>query len=132
MGTGRRTRQTILVVEDFEDARELLGMWLRSKGYAVVEAADGREAVEVARRECPDLVIMDLGLPVLDGLSATKLIRQVEEVCRVPVVACSAHGAGEWVDKALAAGCDEYVSKPIDFDALKKALDRLLPLTPAE
>jgi two-component system cell cycle response regulator DivK len=83
--------------------------------------------VEAARRECPDLVIMDMSLPTLDGLSATAAIRQTEELCDVPVIACSAHDVQEWADKALAAGCNDFVSKPVDFTALEKALKRLLP-----
>jgi two-component system cell cycle response regulator DivK len=83
--------------------------------------------VEAARRECPDLVIMDMSLPTLDGLSATAAIRQIEELCDVPVIACSAHDVQEWADKALAAGCNDFVSKPVDFAALERALKRLLP-----
>ena len=118
---------TILVVEDYDDARELISLWLTSGGYRVLEAKDGAEAVEVARRECPDLVIMDMSLPMLDGLTATQTIRQIEELCDVPIIACSAHEAQEWADKALAAGCNDFVSKPVDFTALEKALKRLLP-----
>jgi CheY-like chemotaxis protein len=118
---------TILIVEDYNDARELISIWLTSNGYRVLEARDGAEAVEVARRECPDLVIMDMSLPMLDGLTATQTIRQIEKLCDVPVIACSAHDVQEWADKALAAGCNEFVSKPVDFSALEKALKRLLP-----
>lgn len=127
MGNKRDISRTILVVEDFADTRELIGMWLRSRGYTVIEAADGPEAVELAGREHPDLVLMDVSLPTLDGLSATRRIRQIKEVGDVPVVACSAHSAAEWADRALAAGCNDYVSKPVDFDALEGAITRLLP-----
>lgn len=127
MGINRNIRRTILVVEDFADTRELIGLWLRSKGYTVIEAADGPEAVELAGRERPDLVLMDVSLPTLDGLSATRRIRQIEEVCDVPVVACSAHNAREWAGRALAAGCNEYVTKPVDFAALERTITRLLP-----
>ena len=118
---------TILVVEDYDDARELISMWLTVSGYRVIEAKDGAEAIEVARRECPDLVIMDMSLPMLDGLTATQTIRQIEKLCDVPVIACSAHDVQEWADKALAAGCNDFVSKPVDFTALETALKRLLP-----
>jgi two-component system cell cycle response regulator DivK len=119
--------QTVLVVEDYDDARELISLWLKGSGYRVIEARDGAEAVDVARRECPDLVIMDMSLPTLDGLTATQTIRRIEALCHVPIIACSANDVREWADKALAAGCNEFVSKPVDFAALEEALKRLLP-----
>ena len=118
---------TILVVEDYDDARELISLWLTGSGYRVLEARDGAEAVEVARRDCPDLVIMDISLPTLDGLTATQTIRQIEKLCDVPIIACSANDVQEWADKALAAGCNDFVSKPVDFAALEEAMKRLLP-----
>ena len=116
-------KQTILVVEDTEDIRQLLSMWLRTSGYRVLEAADGGEAVEIASRECPDLILMDLSLPTLDGISATRLIRQIEQICNVPIIACSAHDTREWSDRALTAGCVEFISKPVDFDSLGKVVE---------
>ena len=127
MGIEPETHPTVLVVEDYDDARELIGMWLAGSGYRVIEARDGAEAIEAARRECPDLVIMDMSLPTLDGLTATQAIRKIEELCEVPVIACSAHDVQEWADKALAAGCNEFVSKPVDFAARETPLKRLLP-----
>lgn len=127
MDADDKTRPTVLVVEDYDDARELITMWLKGSGYRVIEARDGGEAVEVARRQCPDLVIMDMSLPTLDGLTATQTIRRVEELCDVPIIACSAHEVQDWADKALAAGCNDYVSKPVDFAALERAIKRLLP-----
>jgi CheY-like chemotaxis protein len=127
VSTDNKARPIVLVVEDYDDARELISIWLEGSGYRVVEARDGEEAVEAARRECPDLVIMDMSLPTLDGLSATAAIRRIEELCHVPVIACSAHDVQEWSDKALAAGCNDFVSKPVDFAALERALKRLLP-----
>src|SRR5687768_15081064 len=114
MESGQKQNQTVLVVEDYDDARELISMWLKGSGYRVIEARDGAEAIEVARRECPDLVIMDMSLPTLDGLSATQTIRGIEELCHVPIIACSANDVREWADKALAAGCNDFVSKPVD------------------
>ncbi len=127
MESDHKQGQTVLVVEDYDDARELISLWLTGSGYRVVEARDGAEAVEVARRECPDIVIMDMSLPTLDGLTATQTIRRIEELCHVPIVACSAHDVQEWADKALAAGCNDFVSKPVDFAALEVVLKRLLP-----
>ena len=119
-------RQTILVVEDFEDTREMIALELRHEGYEVVEAADGVSAVEMVKRRCPDLVLMDLSLPGRDGLSAAYRMRELEPMCRVPIVACTAHGAGLHREVALAAGCDEYVTKPIDMALLKGVVARLL------
>jgi CheY-like chemotaxis protein len=115
--------KTILVAEDFEDTRELISTWLRMNGYDLLEVADGGEAVELARRECPDLILMDLSLPTLDGISATRQIRKIKEICDVPIIACSAHDTREWSDKALTARCTDFVSKPVDFDALEKVID---------
>ena len=121
--------QTILVVEDFADTRELISAWLKIYGYRVLEAADGNEAVEIARREGPALILMDLSLPNVDGFSATQQIRQLEEMWDVPIIACSAHDTREWSDRALTAGCTDFVSKPVDFDALKRTIDRALATT---
>ncbi len=127
MQSSHKENQTVLVVEDYDDARELISLWLTTSGYRVIEARDGVKAVEIARRECPDVVIMDMSLPTLDGLTATAAIRQIEELCDVPVIACSANDVQEWADKALAAGCNDFVSKPVDFAALEVVLKRLLP-----
>ena len=116
-------RQTILVVEDTGDIRQVLSTWLRISGYRVLEAADGAEAVEIASRECPDLILMDLSLPTLDGISATRLIRDIEGICGVPIIACTAHDTREWGDRALTAGCADFISKPVDFDLLDKVVE---------
>lgn len=123
---GGRERQTILVVEDFEDTREMIALELRHEGYEVVEAADGVSAVELAKRSRPDLVLMDLSLPGRDGLSAAYRMRELEVMCRVPIVACTAHVASLHREVALAAGCDEFVTKPIDMAKLKGLVARLL------
>lgn len=119
-------RHTILVVEDFEDTREMIALELRREGYEVVEAADGVSAVEMVKRRCPDLVLMDLSLPGRDGLSAAYRMRELEAMCRVPIVACTAHESDLHREVALAAGCDEYVTKPIDMALLKGVVARLL------
>ena len=119
--------QTVMVVEDFEDNRFMMRRLLEMSGYRVLEAINGEEAVEVARRERPSLILMDLSLPLLDGLAATRRIRQVEELRQVPIVAVSAHDTADFHADALAAGCNDYVTKPIDFDQLEALLSRLLP-----
>jgi CheY-like chemotaxis protein len=117
---------TVLVVEDFEDNRFMMRRLLEMSGYQVVEAINGEQAVETAVKERPDLILMDLSLPKLDGLAATRRIRQQEGLARTPIVAVSAHDTTDFHADALAAGCNEYVTKPIDFDQLEALLKRLL------
>ena len=121
---------TVLVVEDFEDNRFMMRRLLETSGYHVIEAVNGQEAVEAATRERPDLILMDLSLPMLDGLSATRRIREQDGLGRVPIVAVSAHDTTDFHADALAAGCNEYVTKPIDFDHLERLLRRLVPQEP--
>ena len=111
--------RTILVVDDFDDTRLLLRTWLERKGFRVIEAEDGLQAVAVAQKEMPDLIIMDLEMPHLDGLSATRRIRNLKELETVPVVAVSAYGADQFRERALAAGCNEYVSTPFEPEVLE-------------
>lgn len=118
---------TVLVVEDFEDNRFMMRRLLEMSGYHVLEAINGEEAVEMAERERPSLILMDLSLPLLDGLAATRRIRQHAELRNVPIVAVSAHDTADFHADALAAGCNDYVTKPIDFDQLEALLGRLLP-----
>jgi CheY-like chemotaxis protein len=120
---------TVMVVEDFEDNRFMMRRLLEMSGYRVLEAINGEEAVEIARREHPSLILMDLSLPLLDGLAATRRIRQVSELSHIPIVAVSAHDTADFHADALAAGCNDYVTKPIDFDQLEALLKRLLPKT---
>lgn len=117
---------TVLVVEDFADNRFMMRRLLEMSGYRVLEAVDGKEAVEVAESACPDLILMDLSLPRLNGLDATRRIRELEGLARVPIVAVSAHDTNDFHADALAAGCNEYVTKPIDFDELESLLKKLL------
>lgn len=116
---------TVLVVEDFEDNRFMMRRLLEMSGYRVVEAVNGKQAVEKAESESPDIILMDLSLPQLDGLAATRQIRQQNGPGKVPIVAVSAHDSADFHAEALAAGCNEYVTKPIDFDQLVRLLDRL-------
>ncbi|MBA3240159.1 MAG: response regulator [Acidobacteria bacterium] len=119
-------RATVLVVEDFEDNRFMMRRLLEMSGYQVVEAVNGRQAVEKAASERPDIILMDLSLPLLDGLAATRQIRQQDGQSKVPIVAVSAHDSADFHAEALAAGCNEYVTKPIDFDQLVQLLSRLI------
>ena len=126
LASNRNGLPTIMVVEDFEDNRFMMRRLLEMSGYQVLEAVNGEEAVEIAKRERPSLILMDLSLPLLDGLAATRRIRQETELRDVPIVAVSAHDTADFHAEALAAGCNDYVTKPIDFDQLEALLGRLL------
>jgi two-component system cell cycle response regulator DivK len=122
----------VLLVEDFEDSRFSLSKLLEIEGYEVLEAVDGAEAVNLALSAKPDLILMDLSLPIVDGLSATKQIREHESLShdprtRVPIIALSAHDMTDFHGLARDAGCTDYVTKPIDFDALMTVMSKYLP-----
>ncbi|HEX5707339.1 MAG TPA: response regulator [Pyrinomonadaceae bacterium] len=119
-------RYRVLLVEDVGDVRAVVRMALEREGYEVIEAADGISAVESALLERPDAIVMDMSLPRLDGYRATKLIRQEPTLKGVPVVACTALNRWEWRGKSIAAGCDAFVTKPIDFAQLSAVLSQLL------
>ena len=116
----------ILLVDDSEPNRDMLARRLARRGHLVIEAGDGQRAVEMARAESPDLVLMDLNLPVLDGWSATRQIKASPEAAAVPVIALTAHAMSGDRHKAMAAGCDDYDTKPIDFPRLLGKIDALL------
>ena len=118
----------IMVVEDDVDSRLMMKTLLGMKGYRVVEAGDGQEAIEVAERERPGMVIMDLQLPRLGGFALARHLRQHADLNAIPIIIISGHDPLQHRPLALAAGCNEYLGKPIDFDLLEKTLSRLLPL----
>lgn len=114
----------ILIVEDYEDSREMLRYLLESYGYLVIEATDGIDAVDKARQCLPDLILMDISLPVVDGLTATRAIREVSGA-GVPIIAVTAFG-GDFKRAARDAGCDDLLDKPLDLKLLKPMLRSLL------
>ncbi len=117
----------VLLVDDYEDSRFVLRIFLESNGYRVVEAVNGLEAIELAQRECPDLILMDLNLPVLDGLVAAERIRASRAACRnVPIIAITAFDTYGMKEAALEAGCNAYIAKPLDFERAEKVLRRTL------
>ena len=118
--------RTVLVVDDFDDTRLLLRTWLERRGFRVVEAENGIEAINRAEAESPDLIIMDMQMPQLDGLSATRRIRDLKSLNSVPIVAVSAYGADQFRQQALAAGCDEYVSTPFEPATLEGIIRSLV------
>ena len=122
----RNLPKTILLVEDFDDTRLMTKLWLTKKGYRVVEAENGAEAADLAQREQPDLIIMDMMMPGVDGLDATRQIREYQSLQTTPIVAVSAYGADQYRHKALDAGCNEYVATPFDPDSFSKLIERLL------
>ncbi|WP_170766390.1 response regulator [Ruegeria lacuscaerulensis] len=116
----------ILYVEDNDDNIFMLTRRLRRKGYEVLVATDGAAGIEMARVETPALVLMDLNLPVLDGWEATRRLKAAPETGNIPVIALSAFAMAGDRDRALDAGCDDYVSKPIDFDLLHQKINSIL------
>jgi CheY-like chemotaxis protein len=118
----------ILVVDDAADTRDTMKMLLEIQGHHVEVASNGKEAVECASDQLPDLVLMDLTMPVMDGLSATRQLRHLPKTETMPIVAVSAYlRDGAWRDRALAAGCNDCLSKPVDFGALDQVLSRFDP-----
>jgi len=99
---------------------------LEMSGYEVVEATNGEEAVRLAESERPQIILMDLSLPVIDGLAATRAIRKLDGLAETPIVAVSAHDTSDFQSEALAAGCNSYITKPIDFSQLEALIARLL------
>ncbi len=118
--------RTVLVVEDDEDARYLMRIELERLGYLVTEAEDGQKAVEVAGREPPDIILMDLSLPVMDGIAATEKIRATDGLTSVPVIAVTAHQETDFREGAKAAGFNAYVTKPIEISWLDELIKGLL------
>ena len=119
-------KNKVLVVDDDESNRYMLSRRLEFRGYLVVTATDGREAVERARTEAPCLILMDVTLPVLDGLAATRELKSVPELKGIPIIALTAHAGPEDRDRAREAGCDDYDTKPIEFERLERKMENLL------
>jgi len=116
----------LLLVEDFEDTRLFMRLELEDQGFIVFEAENGQAAVETATRENPDVILMDLTLPLMDGFEATKLIRRNEALKNVPIIAVTAHHEDDFRSDAKASGFDAYVTKPIDVNWLKELIAGLL------
>jgi len=117
---------TVLLVEDTEDNRQMMRHLLQMSGFYVVEATNGKEAVQLAREIDPEIILMDLSLPIIDGLAATREIRSDPDFSNVPIVAVSAHDTADFHNDALNAGCDAYVTKPINYSELEELVNRLL------
>ena len=120
------TGRCILVVEDNMDNMTLITDVLQSLNYEVIHATDGEKGVEITRQEKPDLILMDLSLPQMDGWTATRHIKADTSVQHIPVIALTAHAMVGDRERALDAGCDDYVSKPINLKELANKLNRYL------
>jgi two-component system, cell cycle response regulator DivK len=117
---------TIMVVEDNEPSRDALARRLERRGYRVVLAVDGRQAVTVAQSVNPDLILMDLGLPGIDGWEATRLLKSADATRNIPIIVLSAHAMTNDREMALAAGGDDFDTKPVRFQQLLKKIESLL------
>ncbi len=116
----------ILLIEDNELNRDMLSRRLSRRGFEILLAADGAQGVKMSQEHLPDLVLMDLSLPVLDGWQATEQIKKTSETKHIPVIALTAHALPEDRERAIAAGCDDYATKPIDIDSLLSKIDVFL------
>jgi len=115
----------VLLVEDNEMNRDMLSRRLARRGFEVVSAVDGQQGVDLARSEKPDIILMDMSLPVMDGWEATRRVKSDNETRNVPVIGLTAHAMTGDREKALEAGCDDYDTKPVDFDRLMGKIERL-------
>lgn len=120
----------ILLVEDNEMNRDMLSRRLGRKGYQVVTAADGAQGMVMAHSEAPDLILMDMSLPILDGWEATRRLKAAPETQSIPIIALTAHAMTGDREKALEAGCDDYDIKPVEFPRLLAKMDALLQRGP--
>ena len=116
-------KKTILIVEDYKDVREMMKFLVCGYGYEVVEAENGLEAVEKAKHYHPDLILMDMAMPIMDGLRATQIIRKSEANRKIPIIAVTAFDK-DFYHKAIEAGCDEVIAKPVDFNTFETFLNR--------
>jgi CheY-like chemotaxis protein len=121
-------KNKVLLVDDDESNRDMLARRLQHRGYDVVTAVDGQDALDRALAESPCLILMDVTLPVLDGLAATRELKSRPALRGIPVIALTAHAGPEDRDRARAAGCDDYDTKPIEFARLEQKMENLLKL----
>ena len=116
----------VLLVEDNDMNMEMLSRSLKRKKFSVLEAVDGQQGVDMAKSELPDIILMDIGLPVFDGLEATRRIKGYDATRHIPIIALTAHAMSGDQQEALEAGCDDYDTKPIELDRLLEKMKKLL------
>jgi two-component system sensor histidine kinase EvgS len=115
----------ILLVDDSDDTREFMRIWLEILGYEVIEAINGSKAIECTKQSHPDLILMDIAMPVMDGITATAKIRKLEEGKNIPVIAVTGH-TNWYQEAAIKAGCNNVMSKPLDHSSLEKVMSHYL------
>jgi CheY-like chemotaxis protein len=123
-------KPSVLVVDDYVDGREMVAEYLAFRGFAVAEARDGIEALELARRLQPEIVLMDLRMPGMDGWEATRRLKRDPQTCHIPIVALTAHALAPEINTARQAGCDAVIAKPCDISVLADSLIKMLKMGP--
>ena len=125
--SGNRPKpHNILIVDDYEDNRQMMRKLLEMIGYRVLEADNGLDALRLTQQERPSLIIMDLGLPLLSGLDAARMIHETPETSEIPIIVLSAYDDADARDDAIASGCRGYLTKPVDYAKLEKIIRTLL------
>lgn len=115
----------ILIVEDYADVRAMMKYFVKRQGYEVIEAGDGYEAIEKVKEYNPDLILMDIAMPIMDGVTATEIIRDYFDKKTVPIIAITAHEE-PYQSRAIKAGCNQVINKPIDFESIEPLLKQYL------
>lgn len=115
----------VLIVEDYADVRRIMNIMVSRRGYEVIEASDGYDAIEKTKKHHPDLILMDLAMPIMDGVMATQIIREEAEFKNTPIIGLTAYGT--FNEKALDAGCNEVINKPLEFESIEPLLKLYLP-----
>jgi two-component system cell cycle response regulator DivK len=128
----QRQQALVLVVEDYQDAREMYAAYLQFSGYEVAEATDGAQAIEKTLELMPDIILMDLALPKMDGWEATRRLKSDERTTHIPIVALTGHALAGHAEGARQAGCDSFVTKPCLPDALVAEIERMLAARTAD
>jgi two-component system cell cycle response regulator DivK len=118
--------KTILVVEDYDDTRLLLEEWLKVRNFRVIQARDGWEAIDLAVREQPSLILMDINIPVIDGIEVTCMLKEIQTIKDVPIVALTGNDSAETREDAADVGVDAFLTKPLDFIRLESVINQLL------
>ena len=116
----------VLIVEDNDDNRAIYSQYLAHAGYRVLEAANGQEGIDIARRERPEIILMDISMPVMDGLTATRLLKADPELSSIPIIALTAHAMASDEEMVREAGCDGYIAKPVVPRLVRAEVDRWL------
>jgi two-component system cell cycle response regulator DivK len=129
-GIGEGSPKAVLVVEDDQDNREMVIKLLKHNGYRPIEAVDGREAIERARTENPDLILLDLYIPKIDGYRVTRTLKADQDLQHIPIIALTAHAMKGGREEALAAGFDGYITKPINVRELPQQIEHFLRRSP--